>query len=728
MSNLSLNIRFLRIKTMNITNQPLQTGFFSNKITPLKPQKFNKADLFNKNIDTLTIAFKGSSKQSKEWYETKLRPLEAILFNKNINSNVSKQLMTMSKLSSLLEKAIDNDIKLDLDAEKYIKQSQSILTLSKNHKDEDDIAFIAANFLVNAYDMFDDPSQLRVEEIFFNILLEDKDTACYRHAETFFDAYDNHMDPDVNNIFNTIGEIEELGKTQSKKYFQLREKLFLQEVNLLTQEIFEPEKHIDRAIKMRAIDLNKDEIEGSELDIKLNALSGLYSLLNTFKDLKINLKPFDCKKIATNLFNDLAKEKDSDYIDDIEISTLEVLTTIYNELKPDQKEKVEQLALKCMDAGFFKDYIKPSNPSYKSLEQKLATEFYDDQNDLQDKITVLIGLITLESDQGEHIITQLLEDPSTDKNLRQVAIWALGAYKTEKNLDSLVKIIESDPDNTNVQTALFSLVEYKSPKVTNTLKTIAKNKPIFNSLAKTLLDKVEKRYSKTNDYVLKQFKLSPSEEKKYIELRDQYIKSCRKLSNKEINWIDKTLLPFRSLLQQRVCENKHLVILNDTVTSQMEERDLRLNNGQFYETTTGVCHEDQILITNPCFKTPDDSGFTFAHEWGHTILNYLEENDPDKYDAVCELFENATKKDQFMDSYAATTVDEYFAQGNEAYISSYKPHSKLKLIDNFENIDANTKHLLKGTDPELFEFIHQLYNEFNNIPLTKMAKPLNIVA
>lgn len=713
---------------MNITNQPLQTRFISNKTATLKPQKFKKTGLFNKNIDTLTIAFKGSSKQSKEWYETKLRSLEATLFNKNIHSNVSKQLMTMSKLSSLLEKAIDKDIKLDLDAEKYIKQSQSILTLSKNHKNEDDIAFIAANFLVNAYDMFDEPSQLRVEEIFFNILLENKDTACYRHAETFFDAYDNHMDPDVNNIFNTIGEIEELGETQSKKYFQLREKLFLQEVNLLTQEIFEPEKYINRTIKMRAIDLNKDEIEGSEFDIKLNALSGLYSLLNTIKDLKISLKPFDCKKIATNLFNDLTKEKNSEYIDDIEISTLEVLTAIYNELKPDQKEKVEQLALKCMDAGFFKDNIKPSNASYKSLKQKLVAEFYDDQNDLEDKITVLIGLITLESGQGACVITQLLEDPSTDKSLKQVAIWALGVYKTEGNLDSLINIIESDPDNNNVQTALFSLVEYKSPKVTNTLKTIAENKPAFSSLAKTLLDKVENKYSKTNDYVLKQFNLSPSEEKKYIELRDQYINSCRKLSNNEINWIDKTLLPFRSLLQQRVCENKHLVILNDTVTSQMEERDLRLNNGQFYETTTGVCHEDQILITNPCFKTPDDSGFTFAHEWGHTVLNYLEVNDPDKYDTVCELFENATKNDQFMDSYAATTVDEYFAQGNEAYISSYKPHSKLKLIDNFENIDANTKHLLKGTDPELFEFIHQLYNEFNNIPLTKMAKPLNIVA
>lgn len=90
---------------------------------------------------------------------------------------------------------------------------------------------------------------------------------------------------------------------------------------------------------------------------------------------------------------------------------------------------------------------------------------------------------------------------------------------------------------------------------------------------------------------------------------------------------------------------------------------------------------------------------TLTHEFAHQVHMYAFETS--YVDSIKKLYDNAKKKDIFLDYYAGSNEYEYFAQGLEAYIafqgkSTLKPTAK------------NTRELLKTKDPDLYNFIEQI--------------------
>ncbi|MFN8671619.1 MAG: tetratricopeptide repeat protein [Candidatus Sericytochromatia bacterium] len=90
---------------------------------------------------------------------------------------------------------------------------------------------------------------------------------------------------------------------------------------------------------------------------------------------------------------------------------------------------------------------------------------------------------------------------------------------------------------------------------------------------------------------------------------------------------------------------------------------------------------------------------TLAHELTHQVHGYA--LDDDKITKILELYENAKKRDKFLDYYSKTNEYEYFAQGVEAYIS-------VQGKKNPKSTAKNTPELLKEVDIDLYNFIKSI--------------------
>ena len=83
------------------------------------------------------------------------------------------------------------------------------------------------------------------------------------------------------------------------------------------------------------------------------------------------------------------------------------------------------------------------------------------------------------------------------------------------------------------------------------------------------------------------------------------------------------------------------------------------------------------------------------------LHNYLPSNIEQK---ITALYKKAIAENRILDYYAKFNVYEYFAQGFEAYVSTYKPHKYL--MD--EDALSNTMYKLIDKDPDLYKYIEYL--------------------
>lgn len=101
----------------------------------------------------------------------------------------------------------------------------------------------------------------------------------------------------------------------------------------------------------------------------------------------------------------------------------------------------------------------------------------------------------------------------------------------------------------------------------------------------------------------------------------------------------------------------------------------------------------------------------FYHEFAH-FLHYTLLTEEEFY-RLAELYTLRKSQNHFLDSYAATHVSEYFAQGFEAYLAHRKyPNQAKRYYPGIEKevyqFYRHTRQSLKDFDPELYEFIEGL--------------------
>lgn len=102
---------------------------------------------------------------------------------------------------------------------------------------------------------------------------------------------------------------------------------------------------------------------------------------------------------------------------------------------------------------------------------------------------------------------------------------------------------------------------------------------------------------------------------------------------------------------------------------------------------------------------------TFAHEAAHQLLTYA--LTPYWHEQVAACYKEALAAGRCLDSYAASNVDEYFAQGYEAWISF---HKRPGLRDTAQHTRAE----LQARDPALAELLGRLLSVEHETP-TAMA-------
>jgi hypothetical protein len=216
-------------------------------------------------------------------------------------------------------------------------------------------------------------------------------------------------------------------------------------------------------------------------------------------------------------------------------------------------------------------------------------------------------------------------------------------------------------------------------------------------------------------------KYAKNEKMLYKKYRDKYIPDHKEFSIKEMNWIDRVLFPFRSLLQ-KVALNQEKIVITDDITTSYETDNIgkRVPYGFFEDTAGGAARENAfIVIPKSNFTFPLSRGFVLAHEWAHQIHFKLPK---DKQKEIINLYKSALERHTCLDEYAASNEYDYFAQGFDAYFSNYKPHKLLINSSNYLDLYSHTKSKLKKLDRPLYDFIDNLVKEYNQVSLCDESK------
>ena len=90
---------------------------------------------------------------------------------------------------------------------------------------------------------------------------------------------------------------------------------------------------------------------------------------------------------------------------------------------------------------------------------------------------------------------------------------------------------------------------------------------------------------------------------------------------------------------------------------------------------------------------------TIAHEFAHQV--HMSAFSTEICDRIKKLYQKAVKNDRVLDYYAASNEWEYFAQGYEAYVSSFKrPNAGVTA--------RHTREELQQQDPDLYNLLEEL--------------------
>jgi hypothetical protein len=142
-----------------------------------------------------------------------------------------------------------------------------------------------------------------------------------------------------------------------------------------------------------------------------------------------------------------------------------------------------------------------------------------------------------------------------------------------------------------------------------------------------------------------------------------------------------------------------LMDLPENLSDREMRADLRTKrtfDGRHYDHLRGVGGLHAATGVEKIDEASDLAFHTLAHEIAHQVLTHA--FPPELGARVKALYARALIEDRCLDYYAATNVDEYFAQGYEAFISQVK-RGCLKETQRHTRVELRTR------DPALYAFL-----------------------
>jgi Flp pilus assembly protein TadD len=122
-------------------------------------------------------------------------------------------------------------------------------------------------------------------------------------------------------------------------------------------------------------------------------------------------------------------------------------------------------------------------------------------------------------------------------------------------------------------------------------------------------------------------------------------------------------------------------------------------DGRWYAHLRGVGGANGATGTEKIREAAEFAFNTFAHELGHQVHRVA--LDKAQQDRVTALYASAKSRNGFLDYYAASNADEYFAQGYEAFVSPLKRGCLTETA-------RHTRTELSRRDPDLLAFLREI--------------------
>lgn len=671
-----------------------------------------------------------------------------VLAEKCINNNVNKGpfiQLTQPAKDTVSFKGVEPDYK------EAIEQLGLSLYQSVTFPNYEQTFNNAAVQLIKVYDRLDESLQKKVKHLFEFIIENAPFDPARSIAIKFFYNKDKDQDPDLAKLVQLAAKVNQFPQPEGKDYETARENLLRQEFKILYQELTQPVKYLDRALKMGVLDFLPGENDLNDINDMMHqkALAGLNGMILMFNNLNLEMDPVEKAGIVDNLVEIIDSKVKTEISENVKYNSFNLLMLMYPSLDRSQKDKVDAIASKNLSdpesAGvsdlipsFVLTTLDQKHPLRTQFEMLMLDQLKETANKPDQKRMILIGLTKLKSSGVIAELQQLLNDKEAKQKLKVTAIWAAGVYKEESLFDKVAEIVETNAfakyvnkeDTELTEMALSSLSEYSNDRALDILNRVKNSESQFNELASALLDKLNGAMESEKDYILNQSTLSDSEKEQYKALRDKYIPRFDTiLTQEEQNWVDKALVPFKTVLQEQLSKNRSFFVINDSPTAiNRIDRAIRNFVGFFSETSGGqTTLKGDVVIPRYNFTIPSTGNYVLGHEFGHVMYHHLAEFDQPVCKKVLSMYQTASRMGNTLDHYAATSASEYMAQCNEAYLSLYKPHIELIHNNDPENIAFHTKSTLKRKDPEMYKFIDNLYKTYSQKPL-KEVKPVNLFA
>lgn len=682
--------------------------------------------------------------------------------NKNI-SGVIDDSINIGNIDSL---ALAPEDEVNLNANK-------IIGLFKTLFDTSEINFSLKKCINLTYKKFDVENKKLLEDAILNMMKTTKDLNFIKFGATFFFNKDENKDKDFQKLTDLVSKLNSFDPQEGTEYLKTREALFKQEALITFQEVMEPEKYLDRSVKMNVFhDGFPVSHKEALLKLRTRSLNALAGVLLTNSRLNIKNNNNFNELLTDDILNCLNKIKNYDQNEKLIINSINVLKFIFDDLKQAYQYKAQSTIYKIYNqstnknvsdkASLFIQTTSKNNLDNKKYLKEIEEQLVNNYNigDKSDKIHSLLVLAQINSSKAQDITKIVLTDNNISPELKRTAIWTAGICKNSENFELLCELINPNElfklDNLSsdeielTELILYSIAQYSDEntvkvinKVIDAINTINKqeNKPFelkqslsdISETAETLINKIQKTEDKQKDFYIKKHldylnnnQVYLKEKIAYEELRNRCVPGFNTFSPDLQNYLDNILLPFRNFLNGMVSIGKKIYIINDTITSiDKDDRGKRTYTNFYGDNAGGLTSNGNIII--PCKSSKDSYNIatTIGHEWGHIIHFSIMNSQPEIAEKIENLYRKALEKDCFMDFYSKTNAKEYFAQANEAYLSIYKPYDYLAVKDDYNNHFSNTRSKLRRKDPEMFKLLDDLYNENSKVNLTH---PLDLVA
>ena len=98
----------------------------------------------------------------------------------------------------------------------------------------------------------------------------------------------------------------------------------------------------------------------------------------------------------------------------------------------------------------------------------------------------------------------------------------------------------------------------------------------------------------------------------------------------------------------------------------------------------------------------------FVHEMAHNILFAIEAVDPAHYAAVEAAYANALANDLWLNEYATTTIQEYWAEGTQIWFNS----NRLVVVEGRQILNHSD---LEAYDPQLYDALAEAYSDSHRL-------------